>query len=448
MKKFRYLPIVAALGLASLTSCEKYFDDVNVDPTRPKEVTPTVLLPSAMVEYGYGLQGDISRFTSLLTNQIYGADRQFATYQVYSITETDTDNWWKFNHYGGAMMDIKTLIDYAMASEQYHYAGIGKVLMAYGLMTATDLVGDVPYVEAFQGLDNLTPKYESQQVIYDSIQSLLAQGKVLLADPNVAVSEPGSDDLVYGGDLTKWAMFANVLSARAHLHLGKTDPNHYAMAIAALGAPGVESFGSSGDDAVFFFGTDYTASAPWFQYNDQRADILFEGFLLDTMTALNDPRMVSYWDADGWLGEYFTRPDAPFFFTSFMEQNFILAEAQFQAGNPGLALTAYNDAVNASLSRHGVVADSAFTANVLSETSGSLTLEKIMVQKYIAMYLEPEVFSDWRRTGFPNLVPSAGNVTGDVIPRRLPYPQSERLFNGANCNCASQNITSKVWWDM
>lgn len=448
MKKLKYLSIIAALGLASLTSCEKYFDDVNVDPTRPKEVTPTVLLPSAIVEYGYGMQGDISRYTSLLMNQIYGADRQFATYQIYSITETETDNWWKFNHYGGAMMDIHTMIDYAMASEQYHYAGIGKVLMAYGLMTATDLMGDIPYVEAFQGLDNLSPKYESQQVIYDSIQSLLAQGKVLLADPSTAVTEPGAEDLIYGGDLNHWIMAANVLSARAHLHLGKQDPSHYAAAIAALGTSGVESFGSAADDAVFYFGSDYTAAAPWYLYNDQRADILFEGFLLDTMTALNDPRMASYWDADGWLGEYFTRPDAPYFFTSFMEQNFILAEAAFQDGQTNVALTAYNDAVNASLSRHGVVADSAFTANVLSETTSSLTLEKIMVQKYIAMYLDPEVFSDWRRTGFPHLLPSPGNVTGDVIPRRLPYPQSERLFNGANCNCASQNITSRVWWDI
>ena len=132
MKKLKYLPLVAVLGLASLTSCEKYFGDVNVDPTRPTDVTPTVLLPSAQVEYAYGMAGDISRFTSLLTNQIYGADRQFATYQVYSITETDTDNWWQFNHYGGAMFDLKNLIDNANAAKQPHYAGIGKILMAYG----------------------------------------------------------------------------------------------------------------------------------------------------------------------------------------------------------------------------------------------------------------------------------------------------------------------------
>ena len=65
MKKLRYLPLVAVLGLASLTSCEKYFGDVNVDPTRPTDVTPTVLLPSAQVEYAYGMAGDISRLPLL-----------------------------------------------------------------------------------------------------------------------------------------------------------------------------------------------------------------------------------------------------------------------------------------------------------------------------------------------------------------------------------------------
>lgn len=447
MKKLKYLPLVAVLGLASLTSCEKYFGDVNVDPTRPTDVTPTVLLPSAQVEYAYGMAGDISRFTSLLTNQIYGADRQFATYQVYSITETDTDNWWQFNHYGGAMFDLKNLIDNANAAKQPHYAGIGKILMAYGLMTATDLVGDIPYSEAFQGLDNLTPTYDTQAAIYDSIQSLLVQGKALLVDPTFAVTEPGAEDLVYGGDLAQWDKFANVLSARAYLHLGKKDPSKYANVLTALGTEGVESFGSSADDGVMYFGAEYTASAPWFQYNDQRADILFEGFLLDTMTALNDPRLASYYDSDGWLGEYFTKPDAAYFFVSYMEQQFIEAEAAFQTGDAPRALAAYNDGINASLSRHGVVADSAFTVDVLSETTSSLTLEMIMVQKYIAMYLDPEVFTDWRRTGFPVLIPSAGNVTGDVIPRRLPYPQSERLFNGTNCAECGVSITSKVWWD-
>jgi Starch-binding associating with outer membrane len=425
-----------------LTSCSKYFGDINENPNQPSKVTATVLLPSVEVFYAYGMQGDITRFTSLLMNQIYGADRQFATYQLYSITETDTDNWWKFNHYGGALMDLKNMMDYAKEGKQTHYLGIAKILTAYGLMCATDLMGDIPYTEAFQGTDNLTPKYDKQSVVYDSIQSLLTQGIANLADPETVISEPGSEDLVYGGDLAQWTKFAHVLKARGYLHLGKRDVANYGRALAEL----ANGFTSASDDAFFNFGETETSASPWYQYNDQRADILFEGFILDTMTALNDPRLAAYYDTDGWLGSYFTSSNSPYFFASYMEQQFIVAEASFENSDAATALTAYNAGIQASLDRYGLAADSAFTADVLSETTSSLTLEMIMVQKYIAMYLDPEVFTDWRRTGFPRLTPSPGNVVGQ-IPTRLPYPQSERLFNGANMG-ATNSITDKVWWDI
>ncbi|MCB0683080.1 MAG: SusD/RagB family nutrient-binding outer membrane lipoprotein, partial [Saprospiraceae bacterium] len=45
--------------------------------------------------------------------------------------------------------------------------------------------------------------------------------------------------------------------------------------------------------------------------------------------------------------------------------------------------------------------------------SGNLTLDHIMTQKYIAMFMDPEVFSDWRRTGIPELDPN----TGANVPR-------------------------------
>ncbi len=444
MRTLKYIHFALLVGLLGLTSCSKYFGDVNTDPNRPTDVTPTVLLPSAEVFYAYGMQGDVTRFTSLLMNQVYGADRQFATYQVYSITETDTDNWWKLNHYGGAMMDLKNMIDYAKTGKQIHYMGIAKVLMAYGLMCATDLMGDVPYSEAFQGLDELQPKYDTQSQVYDSIHSLLNQGISNLADPTSAVVEPGSEDLVYGGDLGQWTKLAHVLKARAYLHLGKRNPANYGLALTELAG----GFSSAGDDARLIFGETETSAAPWYQYNDQRGDIVFESFVTDTMLALSDPRYYAFYDTSaGWLGSYFNSTSSPYFFASYVEQMFIIAEASFETGDANTAVTAYLDGIQASMARYGVVADSTFTADILSETSASLTLEKIMFQKYVALYLDPEIFNDWRRTGFPRLTPNPDALTpGGVIPTRLPYPQSERLFN-PNMP-ANNSITSKVWWDI
>jgi hypothetical protein len=68
-----------------------------------------------------------------------------------------------------------------------------------------------------------------------------------------------------------------------------------------------------------------------------------------------------------------------------------------------------------------------------------------MDQKYLSSFLQLETWSDWRRTGFPVLVKPAGAVTTE-IPRRLPYPDDERLYNGDNMP-AGLTITSRVWWD-
>ncbi len=90
------------------------------------------------------------------------------------------------------------------------------------------------------------------------------------------------------------------------------------------------------------------------------------------------------------------------------------------------------------------VPDPVYLAANANETETTITLEKIMTQKYIAMFSQPEVWSDWRRTDLPKLTPNPnGNVA--AIPRRLPTAQSERLYNtNAPVNT---DILKPVWWD-
>lgn len=60
-----------------------------------------------------------------------------------------------------------------------------------------------------------------------------------------------------------------------------------------------------------------------------------------------------------------------------------------------------------------------------------------------------EAWSDWRRTGFPKLVPVKypGNVTGGTIPQKLKYPNAEVAGNPNFSSGASANdYTTKVWW--
>ena len=60
-----------------------------------------------------------------------------------------------------------------------------------------------------------------------------------------------------------------------------------------------------------------------------------------------------------------------------------------------------------------------------------------------------EAWSDWRRTGYPQLVPInyPGNQTGGKIPQRVVYPPGEVGGNPNFAGGASANdLTTKVWW--
>lgn len=446
MSKIKIFQIALFLGLMTfVSSCDRYFEGVNDNPNQPEVVPPNMLLPSAQAFIAYGNGGDISRFTSLLMQYASGETRQFAVYQTYQITETETDNWWRFNMYGGGLKDIYQMIKIAEDEGLSQYVGIGKVLMAYGIMGVTDMVGDAPYSEAFLEADDLTPKWDTQEEIYNSIFTLLTEAKADLADPTAPIT-PGSDDLIYGGDVDLWTRTANVLMARAYLHLGKVDGANYQRALDALGTEGVDSYGSNGDDAIFFFGAGPTEAGPWSQYIGQRDDIGYTGNFINTfMTGQGDPRLDVYFDAaNNTLGAAYADPDVGYYFASYAEQKFIEAEAASQTGDGVRAANAHNAAVLASLARHGV-SDAAFEAAHAQQTDATIDLQEIMEQKYVAMFLEPEAFTDWRRTGFPVLTAVPNNVTGGIIPRRLPYPQSERLYNSPNF--VDRAITTSVWWD-
>jgi hypothetical protein len=73
--------------------------------------------------------------------------------------------------------------------------------------------------------------------------------------------------------------------------------------------------------------------------------------------------------------------------------------------------------------------------------------QQLWVNKFLNWW---EAWSDYRRTGFPVLVPTnyPGNETGGIIPTRLKYPSYEVSGNpNFSAGSTSPNTyTTKVWW--
>ena len=87
-------------------------------------------------------------------------------------------------------------------------------------------------------------------------------------------------------------------------------------------------------------------------------------------------------------------------------------------------------------------------------------LERIITQKWIAIFpLGIEAWSEYRRTGYPKLLPavenkSAGTVNIKYGARRIPYPSEEYTENPVHLQEAismlngRDNAGTRVWWDV
>jgi hypothetical protein len=469
-----------AMVFIVFTSCEKWIDtDMNNDPNNPEKANYNAVLPSIEASLAYQFGGDISRPVAIWMQQYSGVGNQAIAYDVYNFTQSDVNNVWYYAMYSGPMADLSRMIKQAAVEGAPHYQGVAEVLMALSLGTMTDLFGDIPYSKAFDG-DNekFKPAFDSQESIYTSINKLLDDAIVHLGAAESLFS-PGVEDLIYGGDLNLWIAAANTLKARYALHLSKVPGSDaYNKALVAL----ANGFTSFSDDMQFAFGSKSNELNPAYQFfmNDRYGDIYMGAFFVDTLSG--DPRFNSFVDttgaaddpsigvgsnpgmADGFAmpGPFYHSEDSPVPFITYAEVKFIEAEALLMTGNAAGAATAFNDAVTSSVKKvednlskkqlkdsTRIANQAAWLAANASETAATITLGKIITQKYIALYTQPETFVDYRRTGYPQLTPAADAATVDKqIPRRWPYPTSERLYNADNfAPYKSVTISTPVWWD-
>ncbi|MEJ5962260.1 SusD/RagB family nutrient-binding outer membrane lipoprotein [Pedobacter immunditicola] len=432
------------IGLMLVPSCKKdyFYDDINVDPSELQDPAPSSLVPGIILSTGYNWGGDASRFSSIFMQQVTGAANQSVLANNYAVSSDDVDNMWTAGLYGGGIMNnANALINIATRENQLHYAALGQVMMAFNLGLATDVWGDVPYTQAFKGIENTQPTYDTQEQIYASIDQLLTSAITSLGTEEESPFQPGSEDLLFGGDLEQWLRFAHSLRAKFFLHLAKRDRANYDRALteAALGfLPGENA-------EVRFAGTSVTSENPWYQFNTQRADIGFTGNIYDMMAAASDPRLAVYSDGAEGLGTLYGSNNSSVFLMSYDELKFIEAECHLQksASDAGAAATAYNEGVRANLSR--TISNESYAATI-AKTGANITLADVMTQKYIALFLSPEVWTDWRRTGYPTLVAPEGSSLGGELPRSLPYPSGEQRYN-VNAP-RNTSLLRRVWWDV
>lgn len=469
MKKYIYIISSIALAILSLNSCQRELDTFNDNPNSPTELsTPITLLTGAEIGTISNSAGNLPRTLSLFTQHTNGNQFQSLDYTNYFLTETDVETDWSNIYQAG--VNLNQIITQFGAQNPY-YDGMARVLMAMNIGYATDAWGDVPFTEAFQGVKNLNPKYDTQEKVISQIQSYLDIAIADFAKPASANKYiPSTNDIFYKGNIDKWTKLAYGLKARYALRLSKKDASAAQKALEYA----QKSFTSNSDNLIATFDGGNNQNL-WFGFNNQRSGYMSMGkYFVDLLQNNSDPRLPYFafttdgnFDASGsgnfegsapedantdasLMGRYVigmgpeedpTKGDAsqPLNIFSYSEIKFIEAEAQFRLGNVGPAQSALKAAVSASLVDVTGSDNSAFA----TASSSTVSLQNIITQKYIALFTTMEPYNDWRRTGFPVLTPNQNSQT-KKIPLRLMTPKSERTLN-TNATVVTSMYTP-VWW--
>src|SRR5690606_319929 len=262
-----------ALLLLTVASCNKHFDELSVDPNRPKEATPGVLLGQLQYRIVNAKMGDSKNFNHELM-QVHAPRASTALNSVMRWHIDPRDGIW--TNYYQRLLDIEDLYTISEEKNQPNYMAIALVMKAYVFTILTDLYGDIPLLEATQGEQgNFLPVFDSQKVVYENVLAWLDE-----ANEMIRVDAP----LLYGGDmlfqahtsasnLLKWKKLANSLHLRALLRLLDRDGeiNIRSKITEMLANPAqYPLISSNADDAIF----RYTGSFPYYNpfYNARTLD--------------------------------------------------------------------------------------------------------------------------------------------------------------------------------
>jgi hypothetical protein len=475
--------------LLLLSSCEKQFERMNEDPNRPKESTPGVLLGQLQYRIVAGKMGDSKGFNHELM-QVHAPRASTDLNSVMRWFIGPRDGIW--TNYYQRLLDIEDLYQISDRLDQDNYKAIALVLKAYVFSILTDLYGDIPCLEATQGMQgNFTPKFDSQQVVYTEILKWLDEANNLV-DANAGLTYGG--DVIYQGQLSadqmnNWRRLANSLKLRALLRLINRDQelNVTAQLREILEDPiGRPLIGSNKEEAIFRFTDAFPYHNPFYNARtlDWRDGQYFTKFFLETLNETNDPRLGEWArtiTVDGQavykgiesgypVGQEYnvdehsnysdklkTLPQLGVIMT-YAEVEFIKAELALRGfSTGGTPAEHYNKGIVASMNHWNVALPSGFlTHEKIAFDASQPTekqLEQIILQKYYAsFFVDYQSWFDKRRTGYPVLAKGSGIPSERTFPRRIPYPlylQSLNPENLANAVTAmgGDNSDVRVWWD-
>lgn len=287
--------LAASLLLAQ--ACDMTDLDINTDPNNPLQAGPDLLLSSVLYSASNTFAGGLNQNAHGFVGILSSADR-------FDLNNASYNGTWN-TLYSGPLKDLDALLKSTDPSvtDSPHYLGVAQILKAYYFSLMTDLWGDVPYTEAFNGNAEAQvkfPKYDAGAEIYASAIALLQAGIENLSKTTPQPIDRDAD-LIYGGRVALWQKAGRSLLLR--LLLQQRRVNDVKGQVEALLADPSQLISSASDNFVFQFGAQGNLNSqldpthPWYQSAYRGAENGFSYFSHQFMVEMldnDDPRVPYY----------------------------------------------------------------------------------------------------------------------------------------------------------
>ena len=507
MKKItKYISLVLVLSL--LSGCIGKFEEYNKNPYEPSKVAPYSLL-SEMWKIYANAQQNACQYNNTMWASFSGVVCETGAwggrgFYYYSAPDGFNDGSWgdNFTKVSNNLYQIE-----AMTQKEGVVYALAELVKVYSAQVLLSLYGPIPYSQATQGATKIA--YDNEETAwhaaFDDLDDVIA--KLSLA--NGIEADLKDIDQFFGGDCAKWLKFANTLKLRMAIRISGKDPEFARKKAEEAVTSGVME--SKGDSC---WDTTNSGEPNGYKVVGGWGEVRANACIISCMNGYEDPRRPKYFTEQsaqpggGYVGvrhggisqSYHSTcvnysnllcaidETAPTVVMYAAEAAFLRAEGALKGWNMGgTAQEFYEKGIRLSFEEFNVsgveeyLADNtskpaAYTDN-LQPAAGSTgnncpamsditiqwsddgrELERILTQKWIALYLDPlNGWSDQRRTGYPKIFQSSksddSSVTVTRGQRRLRFPQSEYQNNPENVNAAVAYLSNgkdtngtDLWW--
>ena len=459
-------------------SCKKDLAEINKNPNATENPQPDYLLTASQKISSDLYWGADNNFNSSLLIVQHWAKIQYTEPDRYIFSNSSFTSLWNTG-YAQSITNLNTIIQLPDEKANVNYKNVALIVRSWVFSLLTDAYGDIPYKQAGDIKNSLTPAYDTQKDVYFGLLDELKKASAALTTTGNAIS----GDVIYSGKIDRWKKFANALRFRIALRIADREPEKAKQTINEVLSDAGGLISSNAETAQFVYSTSPQQNpvSAWF---DTRDEFRIAKTILDKLTALNDPRtpvyankptdasVTTYVGVPSGLttsdannlgfaktsrpGSYFFAPTTPAVIISYAEVLFNRAEAAARGFTTEDANALYNAAITASLNQYGIT-DATIISNYLAQSAVKYDAgnfkKSIGEQKWIALYGQGlEAFAEWRRLDYPQLTPAVAGVLDKNIPVRFIYPGSEQSLNSDNyklavANQGTDNLLTKLWFD-